>query len=148
MADDEQRLALSRDWIDVVITEVKTNQPCTLNGPWTREDRQNVHRVLAAIGPLPPDHIEQAAVDIYRAGVHVSKLGLRVRLVAVGGERSKELSATFPDVLQLIWPEMLAFIWDRLRRYRRQKKQVDQWDAPGAEDQAPRSIGPQMRRLS
>jgi hypothetical protein len=82
MADDERRLALSRDWTDVVIAEVKTNQPCTLNGPWTREDRQNVHRVLAAIGCLPPDHIEQAARDIYPAGVHVSKLGLRIRLVA------------------------------------------------------------------
>lgn len=130
MADDEQSLALSRDRIEVVITEVKTNQ-CTLNGPWTREDRQNVHRVLAAIGCLPRDHIEQAAADIYRAGVHVSKLGLRVRLVVVGGERSKELSASFPDVLQLIWPEMLAFIWVRLRRYRHQKKQVDQWDPQG-----------------
>jgi hypothetical protein len=49
MVDDVQRLALSDDLIDVVIAEVKTNQPCTLNGPWTLQDRQNVHRVLAAI---------------------------------------------------------------------------------------------------
>jgi len=131
MADDEQRLALSRDWTDVVIAEVKTNQPCTLNGPWTREDRQNVHRVLAAAGCLPPDHIEQAARDIYRAGAHVSRLGLRIRLVAVGRQRSEELSAAYPEVVQLTWPEMLAFIWDRLRRYRQQKTQVDQWDAQG-----------------
>jgi hypothetical protein len=26
---------------------------------------------------------------------------------------------------------MLAFIWDRLHRYRRQKTQIDQWDAQG-----------------
>jgi hypothetical protein len=50
MADDEQGLRLSHDWIDVVIAEVKTNQPCTLNGPWTQPDHQNVPRVLAAIG--------------------------------------------------------------------------------------------------
>ena len=49
MPDDEPRLSLYHDLNDVVIAEVKTNQPCTLNGPWTREDRQNVHRVLAAI---------------------------------------------------------------------------------------------------
>jgi hypothetical protein len=131
MADDEQMLALSGNRIDVVIAEVKTNQPCALNGPWTQEDRQNVHRVLAAIGCLPPDHIEQAAADIYRAGVHVSKLGLRIRLVAVGRERSEELSADYPNVAQLTWPRVLTFIWDRLHRYRQQKKQVEQWDAQG-----------------
>lgn len=130
MADDEQRLALSRDWTDVVIAEVKRNQ-CKLNGPWTCEDRQNVHRVIAATGCVPPDYIQQAARDIYRTGVHVSKLGLRIRLVAVGRERSEELSANYPDVPQLTWTEILAFIWDRLRRYRRQKTQVNQWDAQG-----------------
>ena len=26
---------------------------------------------------------------------------------------------------------MLTFIWDRLRRYRQQKTQVDQWNAEG-----------------
>lgn len=131
MADDEQRLALSRDRIDVVIAEVKTNQPCTLNGPWTREDRQNVHRVLAAIGCLSADHIKQAAADIYRSGVHVSEFGVRIRLVAIGRERSANLSATYPDVVQLAWPDVLAFIWDRLYRYRQQKTQVDQWDVHG-----------------
>ena len=131
MADDEEGLALSRDWIDFVVAEVKRNQPCTLNGPWTRQDRQNVHRVLAAIGCLPPDHIEQAAADIYRAGVHVSRLGLRIRLVAIGRERSNQLSTAYPDVTQLTWPKILAFIWDRLHRYRQQKTQVDQWDAQG-----------------
>src|ERR1700738_2672654 len=47
-ADDERGLALSRERIDALIVEVKTNQPCPLNGPWTRQDRQNVHLVLAA----------------------------------------------------------------------------------------------------
>jgi hypothetical protein len=34
MADDVAALSLSRDMIDAAIAEVKTNQPCTLNGPW------------------------------------------------------------------------------------------------------------------
>jgi len=131
MRDDEAHLLLSADQIDVVIAEVKTNQPCTLNGPWTREDHQNVHRVLAAIGCLPPGHIERAAADIYRAGVYRSEVGLRVRLVAVGASRNDELTVAFPEVTQLIWSEMLAFIWDRFHTYRRQKTQVDQWDAQG-----------------
>jgi hypothetical protein len=131
MHDDEARLSLSADQIDVVIAEVKTNQPCTLNGPWRREDHQNIHRVLAAIGCLPPDHIGQAATEIYGAGIHISEFGLRVRLVAIGASRSDELAAAFPEVTQLVWPEMLAFIWDRFHTYRRQKTQVDQWDAQG-----------------
>ncbi len=130
MADDVQQLALSGDLIDIVIAEVKTNQPCTLNGPWTRQDRQNVHRVLAASGCLPPDRIEEAAADIYRAGFHRSDT-LRIRLVAVGRDRSEGLGAAYPEVTQLIWAEMLAFIWDRFHRYRQQKTQVDQWDQEG-----------------
>ena len=131
MSDDEAGLSLSADQIEVVIAEVKTNQPCTLNGPWTREDHQNVHRVLAAIGCLPPDHIGKAASDIYKTGIHNSELGLRVRLVAVGASRNDDLGATYPEVTQLVWPEMLAFIWDRFRTFRRQKTQVDQWDKQG-----------------
>ena len=131
MADDEQHLALSHDLIDAVIAEVKTNDPCTLNGPWTRHDQQNVHRVLAATGCLPPGSIERAAADIYRAGVHLSDFGLRIRLVAVGRNRSDDLAADYPKVTQLIWADMLAFIWARFRRYRQQKTQVDQWDLQG-----------------
>ncbi len=130
MADDEQRLALVRDLIDVVIVEVKTNQPCTLNGPWKQQDRQNVHRVLAAIGCLPLDRIEAAATDIYQRGFHRNDT-LRIRLMAVGRDRSEDLKAAYPEVTQLRWPEILAFIWDRFRRYRQQKTQVDQWDDEG-----------------
>jgi hypothetical protein len=79
MDDDQHGLALSRDLIDVVIAEVKTNQPCTLNGPWTRPNQQNVHRVLAAIGCLAPDRITDAAYDIYRTGIHRSDLVDKIR---------------------------------------------------------------------
>lgn len=131
MVDDERHLALSRDLIDVVIAEVKTNQPCTLNGPWTQEDSQNVHRVLAAIGCVPHDCIDKAAMDIYRAGVHASDFGHRIRLVAVGREYSDALAVAYPDVTQLTWVNMLEFIWDHFHTYRQQKTQVDQWDAQG-----------------
>ena len=100
MADDVQQLALSANLIDVVIAEVKTNQPCTLNGPWTRRDLQNVHRVLAAIGCLSSNQIDAAATAIYRAGVHQTET-LRIRLVAVGRDRSEDITASYPQVTQL-----------------------------------------------
>lgn len=130
MADDEQRLALSSQLIDIVIAEVKTNQPCTLNGPWKEQDRQNVHRVLAAIGCLPNEQIDAAAAGIYRTGFYRSN-ALRIRLVAVGRDRSEDLAREYSEVTQLLWAEMLAFVWDRFHRYRQQKTQVDQWDAEG-----------------
>lgn len=130
MTDDERGLALSRDLIDIVIAEVKTNQPCTLNGPWTRRDRQNIHRVIAAIGCLPHDQIDSAADDMYRVGLYRSNM-LRIRLVAVGRDRSEDLEDRYPAVTQALWADMLAFMWCRIERYRHQKKQVDQWDAEG-----------------
>lgn len=130
MVDDEQGLALSRNLIDIVVVEVKANQPCCLNGPWTAEDRKNVHRVLAAIGCLPHEQIDVAAADIYRSGIHRSNT-LRIRLVAVGRDRSEELARGYPQVTQLLWTEMLSFVWDRFHCYRQQKTQVDQWDQEG-----------------
>jgi hypothetical protein len=130
MADDVERLSLSGELIDVVIAEVKKNQPCGLNGPWTSEERQNVHRVLAAIGCVPHNTIDAAARRIYRDGIWLHK-ALRIRLIAVGAERNPELVKRFPQVVQLTWPENLQFIWNRFRAYRHQKTQVDQWDEQG-----------------
>ncbi len=131
MRDDEDALSLSHLLIDVVIAEVKTKQVCALNGPWTNESGQNVHRVLAAIGCIQPDHIEAAAADIYRTGIHQSDHGLRIRLIAVGGARNEALAEKFPNVVQVTWADILSFVWHRFHAYRRQKKQVDQWDKQG-----------------
>lgn len=131
MQDDEAGLALSKDWIDVVIAEVKTNQPCTLNGPWTDADKRNIHRVLAAIGCLTVHSIELAAADLYRTGQHEGENRVRIRLIAIGRDRNAELEARYPSIVQLIWPEMLGFIWGRFDAYRRQKAQVNQWDKDG-----------------
>jgi hypothetical protein len=131
MTDDRDRLALSADLVDVIIAEVKTNQPCTLNGPWTQADRQNIHRVLAAIGCLAADCIDDAAANLYRVGVHDTGRGLRVRLVAVGREREAGLNARLPGVTQIAWSELLGFIRDRMHAYRQQKSDVGQWDEQG-----------------
>jgi hypothetical protein len=130
MIDDEPCLALSNDLIDVAIVEVKTNDPCTLNGPWTEPERQNVNRVLAAIGCIPRNVIDAAATEIYQHGVF--ELGsLRIRLIAVGGVESPHLIERFPQVMQVTWRCVLDFMWERFRKYRRQKSQAQQWDEQG-----------------
>lgn len=132
MQDDTARLALSADLIDVVIAEVKAGR-CALNGPWTKPERRNVHRVLAAIGCIPHHGIDRAAEEIYHEGFHVSEDHLRIRLVAIGREVNKDVASRYPHVPQVIWPDLLNFIFDRHQRYRHQKRQTDHWDRTGKE---------------
>jgi hypothetical protein len=130
MLDDAKTLQLSPELIDVVIAEVKTNDPCRLNGPWTDKDDENVNRVLAAIGCMPQAQIQEVAAAIYGAGYY-SANDRRIRLVAIGRESSQTLAQQFPLVTQLIWKDMLEFIWHRFHMYRRQKRDVHQWDSQG-----------------
>jgi hypothetical protein len=130
MRDDENTLRLSSVLIDVAIVEVKANQPCALNGPWTAKEHQNVDRVIAAIGCLPHDLIDEAAARIYRHGIFEHDAH-RIRLISVGRVENPELAERFPQVVQVTWPQILTFIWHRFHTYRRQKTQVQQWDQQG-----------------
>src|SRR5579863_7121954 len=130
MRDDEETLNLSAELVDIAIAEVKTNQLCALNGPWTDEERENVHRLLAALGCVPNGLIREAASRIYQDGVFRGD-ALRIRLIAVGGVKNPELFERFPKVVQITWRQVLKFIWHRFHTYRRQKTQVQQWDEQG-----------------
>jgi hypothetical protein len=132
MLDDEGILRLSPTAIDVAIVEVKgANQLCALNGPWTIEERQNVNRVLAAIGCVPHSLINEAAARIYQHGIVEHDHYLRIRLISVGRAKNPELEERFPQVVQVTWPQILSFIWHRFSVYRKQKTQVQQWDRQG-----------------
>jgi len=132
MQDDTLQMALSSYQIDVVIAEVKTGR-CALNGPWTSPDRQNVHRVLAAIGCIPHNRIDLAAQEIYRTGLHEIEDRMRIRLVAIGREVNTDVAAAYPKVRQVTWRDLLGFVYDRHRKFRNQKKQTDHWDRTGKE---------------
>ena len=131
MDDDNASLDLSETLVDVVIVEVTRERYCKLNGPWTTPEKRNVHRVLAAIGCLPHERIKEAAQALYTTGHHIAQNGYRIRLVALGCHPDADLSARYPDVVQLSWARTLTFIWERFDHYSRQKSQVDQWDTTG-----------------
>lgn len=131
MIDDEAGLALSNDLVEIVFVEIATNQPCKLNDTWVDEEKRNIHRALAALGCVSHHEIETAAASIYETGVYQGNQGLRIRLVAVGRTPSKELSAKFPNVIQLTWVDVLKFIAIRFKAYHKQKTQVDQWGYHG-----------------
>lgn len=130
MQDDSSGLGLSSDQIDVVIAEVTAGK-CKLNGPWTNQDGKNIQRVLAAIGCLPADRIRFAAKDLYSSGLHKAEDRLQIRLIAIGLEADEELASKHPSVRQVLWADLLKFIFDRHKKYRHQKSQTDHWDKTG-----------------
>ncbi|MEA3538364.1 MAG: hypothetical protein U9R73_04465 [Pseudomonadota bacterium] len=130
MQDDADRLQLLSDRTDIVIAEIKTGR-CALNGPWTNEEHQNIHRVLAAIGGLPADAIDDAANALYSAASFDHPNHPRVRLILVGREPDGNIAQKYAGITQLTWAEVLSFIFQRFHRYNRQKAQVDQWDDVG-----------------
>lgn len=130
MEDDFERLHPLNDRADIVIAEIKTGR-CALNGPWTNEENQNINRVLAAIGSLPADMIDEAANALYAAASFDQPDHPRIRLVLVGRESDSAIAEKYAGITQLTWAEVLSFIWQRFHRYSRQKAQVDQWDHVG-----------------
>lgn len=131
MQDDRTTLQLEPSKIQIMIVEVKTNQPCTLNGPWSASEKENVQRVLDAIGCLEDD-VELAADAIYKRGSY-SDDKLSIRLVAVGRDLNGELASRFENVIQLTWNHVLEFIWERFTKFERQKTDIEQWDEVGKE---------------
>ena len=127
MEDDFDGPSLSRHLIDVVMAEIKTNQPCALNDAWTMRSRANVDRAIASIGCLPKDRVAAAATEVYRFGANSSDSVFRIRLVAVGRVFSTRLAGTHPKAIQIVWRDLLGFMWRRFRAYRRQKRDVGQW---------------------
>lgn len=130
MADDTGALRLSSGKIDVVIAEIKAGR-CALNGPWTNPTGHNIQRVLAAIGCLASEHIEEASEALYRDALYDSLAHLRIRLVLIGREPDTTLPGTYAGVTQVTWHDALTFIWGRFDRYSRQKAQTQQWDMTG-----------------
>ena len=112
--------------IDLIICEVKSGL-CALNGPWTDPERMNIHRVLIAIGAIPEKQVLEAADALYCDQFLENEIH-RVRLFSIGTRKNRDLSES---VAQLTWEEILAFIYERFKKYRYEKAQHDQWDSTG-----------------
>jgi hypothetical protein len=115
--------------IRIVFAEVKTGQ-CNLNGPWTNRPDQNMQLVLKAIGPFPEDMTNVASNSLYTSGAFLDSV-YNVSLFCIGSRPNEEIRNRFPEVPQLTWEALLGFIFDRFRRYRRQKVAHPQWDETG-----------------
>ena len=126
---DDLHFARFRERSFITIAAVKSGR-CALNGPWTNPARQNMLRVLRAIGAFPKTESDLVAQSLYDKGHYASQL-YYVSLMCLGREHNTEVAERYPQVPQILWPEVLAFIYRRFRDYRHQKTSHPQWDEQG-----------------
>jgi len=113
--------------ISVFFVEVKAGE-CELNGPWTKPQRQDLKRVLNALGVVPQSRVEQVAADLYsELRAHHDEMALQ--FVAVGRTPSHRLRAR--GVPQLTWRDVLLWIYRRFNIYQEQKEDHRQWEEVG-----------------
>lgn len=127
MVDSEEFLEISKPYI--VIVEVKKDR-CGLNGPWTKKEKENMQRVLRALGVFKLDIIDNVAKSLYENGYFENEV-YYVSLFCVGKRENPEYLKQFPKVPQLTWEKVAHFIYNRFSKYREQKYSHSQWDNVG-----------------
>lgn len=123
---EDHSVFVSDGKIDIILAEVKHGL-CRLNGPWTNPSDENMHRVLYAVGAFKTDCVPLVAQSLYQEGQYIDDI-FRVRLFAIGEAINPEIS---PTAVQLLWNDILSFIFERFNGYRTQKAHHGQWDRTG-----------------
>lgn len=145
--EDDPRISRCDTFANIIIAEVKASE-CKLNGPWTRSEDRNMHRVLKAIGCVPEELVDVACNNLYQRGIWSSGSGT-IRIFALGSRKNKSLELhegeKFPLDQQITWMEIIKFLVQRFKKYRRQKSCVSQWMDDGKELQE-LCLGPDPER--
>ena len=126
---DDEIFTKVKDKPYIIIAEVKS-QTCNLNGPWTRKEAKNMHRVLKAIGAFTNEVIDEVARKLYEEGIYENK-SYYLSLFCVGNQINRDLQRRYPNVSQIIWDDILKFIYNRYKKYKEQKSRHPQWDSTG-----------------
>lgn len=123
---DDPKICYCGTLVNVILAEVKTGC-CALNGPWTEPEKQNMERVLMAIGCFNDSEARCAASALYKSGRWSSHL-VTFRLFAIGETKAHLI---VPEEQQLAWDEIIDFCINRFQEYRRQKSSTGQWPEDG-----------------
>ena len=113
----------------IIIAEV-TRGRCKLNGPWTEPQKENLQRVLRTMGAFRKQEIEIAARAVYESGMFLSD-SYHFTLACFGKDFNSSINRDFPVVPQILWDNVLEFIYNRFKKYPDQKASHGQWDKDG-----------------
>ncbi|MGD1004660.1 MAG: hypothetical protein ABR887_04495 [Methanoregulaceae archaeon] len=123
---DDPRITRCNKLCNVIITEVKKGQ-CALNGPWTNPKDRNIHRILTAIGCIPRANIKMAAKNLYESGCyHYGNISCQ--LISIGNSPG---NIAIPNVPQILFTNVIEFIFNRFRDYQKQKASTGNWSSDG-----------------
>ena len=110
----------------VIIAEIKRDE-CKLNGPWSDQTKQNIEYALMAIGYFGKEKVIDIAGILYKDYQYESE-DVKIQLVLVGSRRNNEYSDTKKQLVQILFSDILRFIYRRFVGYRMAKKDHQQWD--------------------
>jgi hypothetical protein len=117
MRDDCSVFRDQNNKILIYFAEVKAGKPCTINGPCSNPELQNLPRALRAIGGVPDHRVDGAAEQLYKYCFYEDELVV-IRLIAVGRKVNEIYLNTKPKVAQITWHHALSFIHDRFHSLR------------------------------
>lgn len=130
---DEKWVRSLGQTLSVVIAEVKEGQ-CKLNGPTRDPERENLQRVLRALGTFQDQDVDAVAKALYSRGRWQNQSGgchCCVCLCCIGSSQNHQLAVGFPECQQITWGEIAMFIHHRFMCHMDHKKQHQQWDDVG-----------------
>lgn len=113
----------------VLFTEVKRGR-CRINGPWTARSKENMQRVLRAIGTHDPSKINEIASSLYDTGIFEDN-AYSISLLSIGKDLNLELQQRYPRVNQILFTEILKFVYERFDKYPDRKADHHQWETNG-----------------
>jgi hypothetical protein len=127
--EDDEPFDIVKDRPFVIIGEVKRGM-CDLNEPWTKPDSANREKILKAVGVFPVECASHVATKLREEGFF-SACTAYISFFCIGEFCNEEISRRYHRVPQVTWEQTLRFIYRRLRDYRQEKAQHDQWNESG-----------------
>ena len=130
---DDSHLAFTSSAIDILFVEVKSGQ-CSLNGPWKgKSEKQPLEYVLKRVGVFDDSaRVDVVASQIYACRRFPSPQDAQhwpfvIRIVCFGESEDKQLQG----VIQILWPQVMAFMKTRFMTYAGEKADHNHWDSFG-----------------
>ena len=123
----------------VAMVEVKATA-CRINGPWSDQAKygrqgaaSNMERALARVGFGNHTEVSTAAATMYSDLRYEGKEFI-VQYIAIGLQKSDELTARYPKLVQVTFDEIGSFLWRRFCAFPEklpQQNDITLWDGFG-----------------
>lgn len=112
----------------ITICEVTTSR-CKINDS-IRKKQDNLEDVLRTFGFFCTDKIKTVATDLQNQGKFENE-NYYVTFLLFGNQSDEDLKKSLPGAIQTNWRDVLTFIYNRFKKYRRIKTAHSTWKSPG-----------------